>query len=79
MKKLIFCALALLICFSFFCSCGENAECERFVCVYVQNNGEAQIYVDIETKVQYVRISGGGFEVMVDENGKPLLYEGELG
>lgn len=37
------------------------------------------IYVlyDSKTKVQYVFSGKGGFSVLVDQEGKPLLYKGE--
>ena len=38
-----------------------------------------KIYVDKETRVQYIyNINQGGMCVMVDAEGKPLLYEGEF-
>lgn len=48
---------------------------------FTTNFGECRILVDKETKVQYLRDSGyqqGGLEVIVDADGKPILYEGEL-
>lgn len=39
------------------------------------------ILVDKETRVMYLLVvyaNGAGLEVMVDEEGKPMLYEGEL-
>lgn len=39
------------------------------------------ILVDKETRVMYLFVKcgyGAGLEVMVDEEGKPMLYEGEL-
>lgn len=38
-----------------------------------------KIYVDKETRVQYIyNINQGGMCVLVDAEGKPLLYEGEF-
>ena len=38
-----------------------------------------KIYVDKETRVQYIyNINQGGMCVLVDADGKPLLYEGEF-
>lgn len=58
----------------------------RFVEIYSSPNYNAdnengfKIYYDKETKVQYLEKSvykGGGITVLVDQEGKPLLYEGE--
>lgn len=57
----------------------ENENNERFRKVYSGfSNG---IYVDSETNVMYFWHSGGysgGLTVMVDENGKPLIWEGSV-
>lgn len=58
-------------------------KCERFDVLYdtdTINNG-CIILVDKETRVMYLYVktgSGAGLTVMVDEEGKPMLYEGEL-
>jgi len=39
------------------------------------------IYVDCETRVQYVMFNGGYYgsmSALLDADGKPILYEGEL-
>lgn len=62
----------------------EKAE-SRFVEIYsspTYNTSETgfKIYYDKETKVQYLEKTidkGCGLTVMVDQEGKPLLYEGE--
>ncbi len=54
---------------------GEIKE-KRFITVYTQ--GKFYIIADKETGVQYLvfqDIQEGGMTVLVDENGKPLLYE----
>ena len=44
---------------------------ERF-----EDNGYPMyIWVDMTTKVQYLQINTLGFTVMLDADGKPLLYE----
>lgn len=57
------------------------AEDKRFIKIYEQNSGETlKIYYDKETKVMYLATQiyrGGGLTVLVDKNGKPLLYEEE--
>lgn len=38
-----------------------------------------KIYIDKETRVQYVyNTNSGGMCVLLDENGKPLLYDGKF-
>ena len=51
----------------------------------VEDSGKSSdgyfILVDKETRVMYLFVKygyGAGLEVMVDEEGKPMLYEGEL-
>ncbi|MBQ6974809.1 MAG: xylan 1,4-beta-xylosidase [Oscillospiraceae bacterium] len=52
---------------------------KRFTKVYAQGAlGGLEIWVDTETSVQYLfRLSGygGGLTVLVDQEGKPLLYK----
>ena len=52
---------------------------DRFICV--QRYSDCSIYADKETRVLYaktIEINAGGLTVLLDENGKPLLYEGEI-
>ena len=89
MKKLICLALVLVMCLVVLCSCVEqsiaaNDEKEssysRLVLLYNHSYDDISIYVDKETRVQYMIIRGmecSAIEIMLDENGKPLLYEGE--
>lgn len=59
---------------------GEKSSQKRFVPVEVALSYE--IVVDRETRVMYAVSNGaynhGTFTVMVDENGKPLIWEGDL-
>ncbi|MBQ3724590.1 MAG: xylan 1,4-beta-xylosidase [Oscillospiraceae bacterium] len=52
---------------------------KRFTKVYAQGAlGGLEIFVDTETSVQYLFIQsgyGGGLTVLVDQEGKPLLYK----
>lgn len=41
------------------------------------NGNRMFIIVDTETKVMYMIRGGGGITVMLDADGKPLLWEGE--
>lgn len=55
------------------------AENERFVIIQQESYGK--VMYDKETKVEYFMFGGykigGGITVLVDKDGKPLLYEGE--
>ena len=51
---------------------------DRFFKLYTQNLGGTQIWVDLETRVQYLWHSegyAGGLTVLLDAEGKPLLYK----
>lgn len=54
---------------------------ERFIRIYDQPTKDAfMIYYDKETKVMYLIsdiYKGGGITVLVDKDGKPLIYEEE--
>lgn len=55
-----------------------NATDNRFILVHKED--DLKIYCDKKTKVMYLVKSiykGGGITVLVDADGKPLLYEGE--
>lgn len=55
-----------------------NASNDRFILIY--NEDGFKIYCDKKTKVMYLVKSvykGGGITLLVDADGKPLLYEGE--
>ena len=58
-----------------------NATDNRFILIYNQSsNDDFRIYYDKKTKVMYLVsdiYKGGGITVLVDKDGKPLLYEGE--
>ena len=79
MKKLL--AILLTIVISL-CLCGcelnkkemdiDNAN-GRMTVIY--NDFSVEIYVDNETGVQYIFGGYKGVCVMVDENGKPLIYQ----
>lgn len=89
MKKLVLAlALALALALTLI-GCSDNEETSyrfvnektsyRFVKVYQLSSNS--IYVDSETGVMYYWHSGGysgGLTVMVDENGKPLIWEGSV-
>lgn len=56
----------------------DNRDNDRFITIYLGNAD--YVYVDKETRVQYLYVDNGydgGLEILVDSDGKPLLYEGE--
>ena len=85
MKKIVCLGLVLMIVFAFI-GCSEqktdsmksdNTETTtRFIVVY--SDFDDKIFVDTKTNVLYFWHYGGysgGLSVMVDENGKPLLWD----
>ena len=79
MKKIVCLTLVLMIVLAFIgCSETYNTETtDRFIVVYSDNFSNA-IYADKETNVLYFWHFGGysgGLSVMLDENGKPLLWD----
>lgn len=50
---------------------------QRFQRVIKDDNSDLIVYVDTETNVMYLRrLGSGGLCVMVDAEGKPLLWDG---
>lgn len=55
----------------------ESNDHPRFQRVIKDNYSALRVYVDTETNVMYLRrIGDGGICVMVDAEGKPLLWDG---
>lgn len=93
MKKLILLALILAMALSLF-ACGDVSEdgntnvawnahriCEGVTLVKVVDVGSYEILVHEETGVMYLSLYGSyqsGLTVMLDENGNPLIWEGEV-
>ena len=93
MKKKLFCLLLLLVlpvCL-LFTGCDsqiENIKSENIkedghllVCIdsfYPSYGSYHYVLVHKETKVMYLSVMDGGLTVMLDKDGKPLLYEGAL-
>ena len=84
-KKLISLLMVLVIPMMVLCGC-RNAEKKysresMFVVVESINiDGNCLCYVLVhkETKVMYITQYDGGFMVMLNPDGSPMLYEGEL-
>lgn len=88
MKKLILLALILAMALVLF-ACSETNEednavyslCDGVTFVKVVERGDFDIYVHEETGVMYISEYGqhqSGLTVMLDANGKPLIWEGEV-
>ena len=89
MKKILAIILSIMICCFTFVGCGRKNKViktteldSRFKIISDTNDGlgYCNIIVDTETGVMYLfRGAGyrGGLTVMVDADGKPLIYEGD--
>lgn len=85
MKKVIFVVLACLCAVLILTGCNatqaaewHQEDSERFVIAF--SEGTNTVYVDTGTGVMYFfhnSGSGGGMTVMVDADGKPLIWEGD--
>lgn len=87
MKKIITIVVLLTMSLWLLCACSGYTKTsttekeqtkERFVEIYHNNNVCSHVFVDRETRVQYFINYKGGICPLIDENGKPLLYEGDL-
>lgn len=87
MKKKLFCLLLILmspICFLFGgCKNAETLSTKDFAVISCSQSlgSTTVIYVHRETRVMYLYIKmgySGGLTVMLDADGKPLIYEGEI-
>lgn len=87
MKNKIFCCLVsvCLICGLFLSGCASSLPDKsnrddfdtRMEVVYGHISSNHEIIVDKKTGVMYIAIYEGGICVMVDEDGKPLKYNGK--
>lgn len=89
MKRVLAVILLIMICCFMFVGCGRKNDVtttteldRRFKIIRDTNDGlgYCDIIVDTETGVMYLfRGAGyrGGLTVMVDADGKPLIYEGD--
>lgn len=84
MKKILTLVCSIFLCIGL-CACDNAKELspihyqDKFECVY--DKATTAIYVDVETKVMYLFVKrgyAGGLVMMVDGNGQPLLWEGEI-
>ncbi len=59
-------------------SCGCNkAEAGTYRLRTLETGASYTIYVDNLTGIQYLKVYQGGICIMVDAEGKPLIWEGE--
>lgn len=86
-SKLIFCGLLLSVVLT---GCGNKETSDERYAIYggrkflvisdvYRFDDKSVIYVDTETRVQYLNFDYGhfsGVSVLVDADGKPILYEG---
>lgn len=73
MKRVII-MLVVLVTISM-CGCGK-AEANNYRLRALEQAVSHAIYVDTRTGVQYLQLYRGGVCVMVDAEGKPLIWEG---
>lgn len=82
MKKVIF-SLILTVMLAMLTGCADSvAETEkRFVEISSEGTYGIRVYYDKQTKVEYAMKNNGhggtSLSLLVDAEGKPLLYEGE--
>lgn len=88
MKKFLAVILSVVVCCAIFSGCSKTEKIEtskldeRFLILNDTNGGFGyrQIIVDKETGVMYLFVGSGykgGLVVMVDAEGRPLIYDGE--
>lgn len=74
MKRVIAITMLILLTFAL-CGC-RKAESGTYRLRTLETGATYVIYVDNLTGIQYLRIPKGGLCVMVDAEGKPLIWEG---
>lgn len=73
MKRVIAITILTLLTLTI-CGCNK-AEADNHRLWILDRGVSHVIYVDTRTGVQYIRVYGGGVCVMVDAEGKPLIWE----
>ena len=72
--KVIALILLLFLILSLLCSCGSEAMTQRFM--MIEDYADCQIYVDLQTGVEYVSKSGHELAPLFNSYGAPLVYHG---
>lgn len=75
MKRAIVIIMLVVLLSVSMCGCNEAEAGNRRLWI-LDSGAMYGIYVDNLTGVQYLRINKGGVCVMVDTEGKPLIWEG---
>lgn len=75
MKRVIAITMLTLLTLAM-CGC-EKAEASNYRLRRLEMSASHVIYVDTRTGVQYLQLNKHGVCVMVDAEGKPLIWEGE--
>jgi hypothetical protein len=76
MKRVIVIAITILTLLTLaLCGCGQ-AEAAKYRLRALEMTASHAIYVDTRTGVQYLQLYHRGMCVMVDAEGKPLIWEG---
>lgn len=75
MKRVIAITILTLLTLAL-CGCGK-AEPDNHRLRILERGAMYEIYVDNLTGIQYLRTYRGGVCVMVDAEGRPLIWEGE--
>ena len=86
-KKILLILLLLIMPVMVLCGCASEAKSSSsdnehlFVAVdyfYVDSSYDYHVLVNKRTRVMYLSQDNGGIVVMVDAEGKPLLWKGDL-
>ena len=73
--KVIALILLLFVILSLLCSCGKEQLPDRFL--KISDHADCEIYVDVQTGVEYVRFRGGNaIAPLFNSYGAPLIYPG---
>lgn len=72
MKRII---VAILLCVALCIGCGKGDNEDNHMMEQLDKTYYYRIFVHKDTDVMYFRNSQGGVCVMVDADGKPLIYE----
>ena len=75
MKRIIAITILTLLTLAL-CGCGQ-AEAVNYRLRALEMTASHAIYVDNLTGIQYLKVYQGGVCVMVDAEGRPLIWEGE--
>lgn len=76
MKRAIVIIMLVVLLSVSLCGCNE-AEADNHRMRILERGAMYEIYVDNLTGIQYLRAYAGGVCVMVDAEGRPLIWDGE--